>query len=184
MSWLIENALSILAVLGVLGFLGGVGTFIYKVGIWKGSVDHDRTNFKTFMDEMRENINELQDDIKDIFKNVSPNQPLTKRNSPIILSQHGENLSVSIDARTIAEMYKNEVLSRIPDHEKRNPFIIEDTCMKFVQHELMPKLKEQFADRAKQIEIHAYHEGRKVFELLEVVGVVLCDMVLEELKIK
>ena len=67
--------------------LGGVVAVIglvFAVGIWKGKVDSDRTNFKDFMKEVR-------DDIKTILSRLQT--PEATRSSPLRLTDFGKDLS-------------------------------------------------------------------------------------------
>ena len=75
-------------------------TLVYKIGKWQGKVDTDRKNFKEFMTEIRNKLD-------DIFIRL-PATPINQ-GSPIRLTDLGERISNDINAEEWAEALANEM---------------------------------------------------------------------------
>jgi hypothetical protein len=84
--WIHHPATWIIAIIAVAGLFGRL---IY----WMGTVDTDRKNFRTFMEEVRA-------DIKQILHRLSPT---TQTGSPVTLTALGRKIAEDIGAKDIAE---------------------------------------------------------------------------------
>ncbi len=132
----------------------------YKFGLWKGEVDNDRANFNDFMKEVRS-------DIKQLLTRL-PEKPLSS-SSPIRLTELGERISQSIDAKSWAEETAKKLKS---DTEHSDPFEIQqksfDEAKNFEPDEIL----------LKKMRNSAFQEGIDIDDVKDVLGVELRDRLL------
>lgn len=103
---------SVLTLAGIL-----IGT-----GMWIGAVNSDRTTFKAFMKEVR-------DDIKTILGRLP--SPAETKQSPLRLNDLGRTVSRAINADVWADKILPDVAERLKGSEA---FEIEDFCFMYVGH--------------------------------------------------
>lgn len=96
-----------LIVPSVILVLIALGTLIFKVGKWVGSVNSDSATFKDF-------INEVRDDIKKILDRL-PAKAVAS-GSPIRLTDLGKRVSEKIDAKNLAEEHAHKVFDKVKDN--------------------------------------------------------------------
>ena len=80
-------------VIVVLAMMGGA----VRLGRWMGEVNTDRTNFKEFMREIRDDIKDIRQEISRIFGRLPPSS--VADGSPLRLTDLGESISASLEAR-------------------------------------------------------------------------------------
>jgi len=104
--------------------MGGVVTVliargIFKFGVWKGSVDTDRTNFKEFMAE-----------IKEIFDQIFSRLPplLVANTNPLSLTDLDKNISNQLSATQWADKTAIVVLEKI-----KEPYDIQEFSFEYAQ---------------------------------------------------
>ena len=136
-------------------------TSAYRFGVWRGKVDNDRTSFKEFMSEVRA-------DIKLILTRLPPT-PTTSA-SPIRLTDLGEHISNSIDAKNWAIKTAQELVGETNDMDA---FEIQDFSFKHAKvfdpdEALLGKMRET-----------AFESGIDLSGVRNVLGVVLRDELLQ-----
>lgn len=103
----------------VMGFLG-TGWYMLYHAKWRGAVDADRTSFKEFMKEVR-------DDIKKILGRLP--LAVAEGQSPFRLNDLGKSVSEDIGARAWADRIVPTVADRL---KGREAFEIQDFCFAYV----------------------------------------------------
>lgn len=168
MSWLVDNAIVIIAILGCIGALGTFATFMLKFGLkvgeWKGSVDTDMNAFKTFMQE-------IKDDIKTILLRLPA--PTRSHESPIKLTDLGKQIVEDVRPERWIERYAQELL---PETMDRSLYQIQELAFSFADEKLNQKLDASFI---KEIEDSAFRRGISVDEVMKALGVVLRDKIFQ-----
>ena len=138
---------------------------------WKGKVDSDRTAFRKFMEEVREDIREIRADIKKIFERLTPLTATT--GSPLRLTDLGKKVSEEIEAKEWAR----ELAETLADELKnKTPFEIQETCRKycFDMKRLQPS-----EERLALCGTSAYENGIELKQVYNVLGLELRDIVLQ-----
>ena len=134
---------------------------VFRIGKWCGEVNSDRKIFKEFMEEIRR-------DIKDILNRLSP--PPTTTESPIRLSELGEQISKNVGAKAWAA----EVAQELVDQTKgMNPFEVQTLSFEHAKSfepgdELLAKMQQS-----------AYESGLDLEGVERVLGVELRDHLLQ-----
>ena len=139
----------------------GVGALIWKIGKWMGEVDADRSRFKDFIKEIRE-------DIKKILRRLPSSTTAGAR--PIRLTSLGKSIAGEIDADgwadTLVTHLKTEIVASRSMRFKSFP-------MDYAQATEPPP------ERLLQVYSAAYRHGVDVSEVRRVLGVVLRDKLLQ-----
>lgn len=136
-------------------------TAAIKLANWHGAVNTDRTNFKKFMDEVR-------DDIKKILQRL-PASPVTAQ-SPLRLTDLGERISQELDAPSIIRELSTVLRGRASG---KLAYEIQELSFEYIQEEYQPP-----EDLDRRIMQCAFDNGLKREQVLEVLGVLLRDELL------
>ena len=121
MEWLVlASAATILLVAIIRGLM--------KYSEWKGGVNSDRKSFSEFIKETKGILEEIRNDIKQIFHKLDP--PVAESKSPMQLTEYGEELSQKLNAQDWAERTAPTVLAKVSG---KQPFEIHNFCKDFVQ---------------------------------------------------
>ena len=154
-------------ILGIGGVLAVLITF-FKAGKWVGHVNSDRAKFKEFMNEIRDDIKAIREDIKNIFTHLPPN--MTSSTSPIKLTELGEKVSKSTNAKEWAIKVAKELFE---ETEGKDAFEIQEISFDHAQ-DFDPE--ETLLKNMRSI---AYDSGVKLDKIREVFGVELRDQLLK-----
>lgn len=154
-------ALTITGIGLVVSFLA----FCFKAGEWKGSVDKDRQNFRHFMTEMRQKID-------DIFARLPPRRILEEK-SPLGLTELGREIGEEIGAKVWAA---NMVANLRSEVERKSPYQLQDFCFEFVKSKL-----ELTPEQTMLVESTAYSHGLRKEKVLDVLVIELRDALIDEL---
>ena len=154
----------ILAIGGVVTVL----TTIFFTGVWVGKVNSDRTSFKEFMSEIREDIKAIREDIKNIFSRLPPN--LISSGSPIKLTDLGEKVSETTNAKEWATIAAKELFEKTQGKDALDiqQFSF-DHAQNFEPEEAL----------LKDMRSIAYDSGVSLDKIREVFGVELRDQLLK-----
>ncbi|MCY4158099.1 MAG: hypothetical protein OXF48_00610 [Bacteroidetes bacterium] len=139
-----------------------------KIGGWKGSVDTDRTNFKEFMSEIKNDIKDIRDSIFNISSQMTTK--VADKQSPIRLTNLGKKISAKIDALTWAGRHAERVKENV---KGKQPYDIQEFSFMYVQNHKNYSDEERILTRK-----IAYEEGLTEFEVRQVLGIELRDKLL------
>ncbi|MCY4613541.1 MAG: hypothetical protein OXB94_07985 [Nitrospira sp.] len=169
-SFVVQNSGKI--ILGILAFMGALGTLLFRAGVWKGFVDKGLDNVERFMIDARADLNELLRIVK--------NEPApAKTSSPILLTEIGLQMARDIEADKICEFYARLLYGTVRD---MNSYEVQEFCRRYAQKDLMAELKGRDPDSATKLELYAYNKGKRLFEILEILAIILRDKLLERIK--
>ncbi len=141
-------------------------TFAFKYGKWQGEVNSDRESFRSF-------INEIRNDIKDILKRLPPT-PVTSA-SPIRLTELGEKISLAINAGDWAKAEAGKLVCEV---EGKDQFEIQSIAFQYANE------FEPFPDLLKKMHTCAFDNGMDLSGVREVLGVELRDVLLSHHSLK
>ncbi|MDE0104459.1 MAG: hypothetical protein OXN89_18960 [Bryobacterales bacterium] len=139
----------------VVATLIAAGVALVRFGVWKGSVDTDRENFKAFMREVKEALQRLADRL--------PHEAATVGASPRRLTKLGERVAEDIGARVWSANVAEDLLEAVRGMQ---PYQVDRYCREHVRCDLSSDMKEQ-VDRC------AYEQGLKRASVEDVLQVVL-----------
>ena len=146
-----------------------VGGAIFSVGNWYGSVNSDRRSFKTFMDKVGSDLDDIRANIQNIF-HLLP-RPVVESNSPVQLTDFGREIAKKV----FAEEWAAQQAPILADDAKGKPeFEVFDLCVGHV--EKMYKENDSFNANVRK---GAYECGTSTTDVMKVYHVVLRDAVLK-----
>ncbi len=103
-----------------------LGTGLFVTGRWVGGVNEHRNTVKDTLAEIRE-------DVKNILKRIPPST--VARESPLHLTDFGQDISEQLDARTWAQRTAAELWD---DVEGKQDFEVQEFCFDYVGTQLKP----------------------------------------------
>ena len=151
-------------VIVVLAMMGGA----VRLGRWMGEVNTDRTNFKEFMREIRDDIKDIRQEISRIFGRLPPSS--VADGSPLRLTDLGESISASLEARDWAARTARELAAQV---EGKLPYEIQDFCYEYVAN-FTPTPEQEV-----KIRMSAYERGVDREQVMNVLVIELRDQLLE-----
>ena len=125
-------------------------------------IDVDRNTIKGFMDEIRS-------DIKKIFERLPPTPMLVKSDSPISLTDLGEQAAKEMDVYAWASSVAPDLLDQVAGKQE---FEIYEFCSEYIH-----SLKDE--EMLRKVAACAYNHGTDSGSVLTVLMVVLRDKLLE-----
>ena len=155
--------------IGAITALVIVGRVVFLIGEWKGNVDNDRRDFKSFMEEIRTELSRIHSRIDDIFGKLGG--PATvQTTSPITLTELGQSVSETLGASAWAEERAPRLLKRVAD---AGAYDIQVFAYQYVEDEFTP-------DPAMEATIKqcAYENGLRRKQVLDVLAIELRDRLL------
>lgn len=166
-SW-ITPAVYLIAI-GVVGGAVAIVWFLVNHSRWRGSVDTDRTNFTKFVEEIRERIEQIQQQIGQIFNHLAANSLITS-GSPLTLTDLGRKISARLDAKAWAKKHAAQV-----DTTGMNAYRIQEFCFAYVKDED----RQPFSDDEREaIQDAAFEHGQKTKQIVDVFAIELRDKLL------
>ena len=151
--WLSGSGIVLIAIALITGMI--------KFSRWTGRTDEKFKTVEGFMDEVRA-------DIKKIFERLKP--PVAAGQSPIELTEYGEELSKKLRARDWARLVVPTILKDVPGKE---PFQIHEYCKGYVSKISVKTHPDIFK--------MAYENGISDENMREVLGLVLRDELLKDM---
>ena len=158
--------ISVTAGLAVIGL-------VWTLGQWKGKVDAERTSFKDFMSEIRQNINAIRSDIKDDFHRLSMNTPIStaQSHSPIRLNDLGQKISEKLGAKSWAESEGEKLVGKVSG---KDAFEIRSFAFQYADN------YESDERLLKEIRKIAFDHGITLIDVTRVLGLELRDVLMRE----
>ena len=126
----------IVASVALLSLVGGFIYLLWRVARWTGSVDNK-------LSSLTENVREIRADIKRLFSALPP-LPVAG-SSPLRLTEFGEEIAASMNAKEWASGLKPELL---PEVEGKEPFEVDEFCRDYVQKRLPDEWRRKIAECA------------------------------------
>ena len=166
-----ELSMTHLVILNLLGFVVTIGTIIYNKGEWKGTV-------KAALEKLAGEVAALTkrvDKIYEIFFERGVAKTLAVH-SPLGLNDLGKNIAETLNLESLAERHALVIKARTATLD---PYEIQQLCFKYVQNELVTELRETSPEQFQEISLMAYKHGIPREDVLQIVGVLLRDRILE-----
>ena len=146
-----------------------VGSVIFGIGNWYGAVNSDRKSFKTFMDKVGSDLEDIRASIQKIFYLLP--RPAVESNSPVRLTDFGKEIANNV----FAEEWATRQVLFLADATKGKPeFEVFDLCVDHVD-----KMFKEDDDFNATVRKGAYDCGASKEDVLKVYHVVLRDAVLK-----
>ena len=145
---------------GIIIAVIALGTVLFVIGRWVGGINEHRNTVKDTLAEIRE-------DIKSILKRIPP--PTVASESPLHLTDFGQDISEQLDARSWARRTAAELRDKV---EGKQDFEVQEFCFDYVGTQLKP-------DQGRQVGRIAYEHGIDREQVLKVLAIELRDALLE-----
>ena len=185
--WFDNPFVLINATLGIITLVVLLGRGLILIGQWKGKVDEAQSTFKTNLDsfnkeiraeikeiraennQIRAEIKEIRTDIKGIFERIWPATAISE--SPIKLTELGQEISARLDAGEIAESLVPQFRARVSG---MLPYEVQELCFKYMNgDEFVPH------DDVRTLILQcAFDKGLKRKQVLDVIAIELRDRLL------
>lgn len=161
----LTGASAVFAIVGTLLAAFGVAV---SIGIWIGKVNTDRASFKNFMSEIKTEMKEVQAKLNRILGGLS--HPVTTKESPVVLTEEGSDLSDCIDAKTVVDELATDLFPRINGMDK---YQVQEFCEDYFidQHNPGDDVESKWRECA-------YQKGLKMHHVHLVLAVELRDKLL------
>ncbi len=146
----------------------GIGAILFKAVVWYADVNSDRGEFKDFMSEIRTEMKEVQAKLNRILGGLA--HPVTTKDSPVVLTKEGADLSECIDAKTIVDELAADLFPRIKGMDR---YQVQEFCEDYFidQHKPGADVESRWRDCA-------YDKGLKMHHVHLVLAVELRDKLL------
>ena len=145
----------------VTAIVAALAAFWY-IANWHGKVNTDREMFKTFMQDVKDKIDQIFDRLP---------TPATTSMSPVQLTDLGKQVSEDADAKAWVAEHVADVREQT---EGMSPYDIQQFCFGYVSMEKLDEVRQQKAKGA------AFKRGLTISEVLRVIGVELRNELLSE----
>ena len=155
--------------IGAITALVIIGRVVFQIGQWKGNVDTNRRDFKSFMDEIRTELSRIHSRIDDIFGKLGGPATLNTA-SPITLTDLGRSISETLGASAWAANRAETLIERVIEAPA---YDIQVFTFEYVEGEFTP-------DAAMEATIKqcAYENGLRRKQVLDVLAIELRDQLL------
>jgi len=150
-------------IVAIIAVLIGIGTVIYRVSKWAGSVNADRAHCKEFMQKIEGRLEQI------FLRLPSPKTVGTK--SPLRLNDLGEKIWTEIDASEWIDRFANIVQESVKSKEA---YEIQELSFEYADDN-----KNYSDDELSQIKRLAYENGISDFDVHRVLGIKLRDKLLK-----
>ncbi len=128
-SW-VEPATYLLAI-GIFVGTGAIVWFLWHHSRWRGSVDTDRSGFKEFMAEIRDDINKILERLRGLETRLDLHlSAVADSHSPIRLNALGTKVSAEIGAKDWAGRVADGLRDRI---QEMDAYEIQEFCFAYVE---------------------------------------------------
>jgi hypothetical protein len=167
--WIKTIAVIATVVLSAISLHIGVWRKFFRIGEWKGKVDADRSAFKEFMKEVKDDIREINKNILRIFSQTSSG--FIYGASPLRLTEQGQEVAKKLNATDWAEKTAEILKNEVADKEAYN---IQEFCFVYASRD------ENYANNElKSILEYAYSNGVPKENVQSVFGIELRDKLLK-----
>ena len=145
-----------IAVTVLLAFIG----FVWSLGNWRGEVNSDRSNFKEFMSEFRDKLDDIS---RTVHLLLGASKTVSASESPLRLNDFGLKISEEFSAKAWAKAYAeaDDVRQQVVD---KSPYDVQEFCFDHVTEDILTKDELQ---KAKDI---AYDNGTILSNVLRVLA--------------
>ncbi len=167
------SAISTLVAAGAAIYAVYLASQVKKMDLseWKGAVDADRATFKEFMKEVRADIREINKNILKIFSRLATTPDFIDDQSPLGLTELGQEVSKELDAAMWAEKTAEKIKNDVEDKEAYN---IQEFCFLYANDD-----KNYTDEELALILRYAYRKGVPKEKVQGVFGIELRDKLIE-----
>ena len=180
MEWMLDNLGTVAAVLAavfvMIGSIFGAGRWVERINTehttLQGNIDRNLQAFRDFAREIRDDVRDIQKDIKGILLHLRPET--TASGSPIRLTDLGRSISETLGAPAWAASHAETLVERVIEAP---PYDIQELAFQHVEMEFPDDGAEDKAMEA-LIKQCAYENGLKRKQVLDVLAIELRDCLL------
>ena len=138
-----------------------------------GEIQNEMGKISTELDNLSTTMNAFL-----IGMMISQSKPSVKHDGPISLNEYGIALSQKMDASSIADQYIQKLIDEAKE-QHMNAYQIQQSCFNFSANEILENLEKDDKEQFDRLANLAYDEGIIIEALMQIVGFVLRDQVLQ-----
>lgn len=163
----------IFAVNVLLSAIVGYGAAAFKIGEYKNKVDTLETTVgKDEHAGLRKTVGEIRDKVVSCETSLKEREPLTKKKSPISLSDRGADFLIKSGGKKFVDDNFNEFLKKVEGLSPQNAYDVQEFSRKVVE-----ELKD--SDRLNKIKEFLFKDGSTLDDVFTVMSIYLRDKVLK-----
>ena len=151
------------------GIVIALVTIIVKISRWTAKVDGRLTDFEKKIEDLssvvKDGLAEVRKDIKDLFHNQ---RTAVQSNSPVELTEFGEEISATVPAKAWVAIHAPGLVTKVSGKEEF------EICVAYNQQRM-----ESDAEYHRMVRFGAYQHGTETDQVKKVLEVELRDKVLE-----
>ena len=158
----------------VVAVATGIIAGVWKFGVWYGKVNRSLVSFEGFMTSVRDDLKEIRNDIRRIFRAL-PSEAVTGK-GPVQLTEFGKRIAESVNSSEWAKEQATDLVSSAKDMPEYEVF---DLCV-----DRASKFADEDPDFITLLRKGAYECGTSSIEVIKVFNVELRDAVLNLLELE
>ena len=165
-------AVGIIAIYAIYKVIKATATATAAVVEWKTTVENNQESTSKSITNIEGTLSKISDDIKKLFGLVNRN-PTIQPGSRLMLTEFGEKLAENIEVNTWISSHADKLKMELVGY---TPYEIQEECFRYAQNDLMQVVGEEHKTKIQSV---AFDNGIDLASVLNVVGIVLRDKLLE-----
>lgn len=142
---------------------------------WLRGLREDRKNFKEFMKDIGKKIEDMKSKVDELWGRW---RSVSTGNSPVVLTKLGLQVAKEIEIEDWAGSFVEQLHRDLKD--KENPYEMQELCFEFAKGKFIELQKAESSSLMRKMELSAYNNGIPFEQVLEVVGIVLRNKLMEK----
>ncbi|MCY4445395.1 MAG: hypothetical protein OXC02_02905 [Rhodobacteraceae bacterium] len=157
--------------IGVIAALLAVGGLLWSIATWCANVNHDRKDFKAFMNKVSKQLEKISHDILSL--NIRFEGKTIERKSPYELNELGKKVLEKFNGNKIAEQLSESLFdkARVLDTN----YEIQELSFRFVHGKYEPEKQDLI-----EMQESAYNNDISMKDVKDVVAILLRDILLKK----
>lgn len=166
-----DSTLQIVIFIANLILAGIVGALsaIFTIGKYKEKVDRTETDIKDIKSDTRE----IRDKVIACETSIKERGPLTRRKSPIDLTERGEKVLEESQGKKFIDDHYEELKRKVEENNPQTSYDFQEFSKKVVG-----ELRDD--ERINPIKEYLFKEGMELDDIIEVLGIYLRNLILHE----
>ena len=151
---------------------------VWKISTWTTTVDNRLSGVEKIIEGLTKNVEGLTKKVDEVYRVIvmRHGRAIEKIDSPVTLSEYGQELFARIDAEKIVDAYVDKLHG---DTQGMNAYKVQEQCFLFCKEKLLDDLEAKDKDQFDKISQVAFDEDIDIEKITRVVGIALRDRVLQ-----
>ncbi|WP_424946577.1 hypothetical protein [Candidatus Spongiihabitans sp.] len=151
---------------------------VWKISTWTTTVDNRLSGVEKIIEGLTKNVEGLTKKVDEVYRVIvmRHGRAIEKIDSPVTLSEYGQELFEKIDAEKVVDAYADKLHG---DTQGMNAYKVQEQCFLFCKEKLLDDLEAKDKDQFDKISQVAFDEDIDIEKITRVVGIALRDRVLQ-----